>query len=329
MAKGRRRRTPIHSSIKEALGYGATEDDAVVLSDWEERKRRVCKPCWELKYCPYGPLVEQSPTLPTLRAAAVAHNAYLRGALDTGLIGSLEVLIPQESAQYEEWLADEELLLRQAVFELRDKQHIAELEKLDEDEEKLQRFAGGPLPPIHIYRPAFDVPAGNTPVEQDFSPDIWDQIQQSIIRRKELYAKALQTGTIDERKPLDPVRRLLFEKWVGDFNPENHPETIPEEFFEGECNVFGHVCPVFFAAEAFTESAERRRIGRRQLNFVTMMRIVRRDDYRCQHCKKKLIGDEVEFDHIIPVSKGGSSEEHNNRLTCFDCNRDKGDDYQP
>jgi hypothetical protein len=127
MARGRRRSTPIHSSIKEALGYGATDDDSAVLSDWEERKRRVCKPCWELKYCPYGPLVEQSPTLPTLRADAVQHNAYLRGALETGLTGSLEALTPEERVEYERRLADEELLLRQAVFEVRDKQRITEL----------------------------------------------------------------------------------------------------------------------------------------------------------------------------------------------------------
>jgi hypothetical protein len=157
------------------------------------------------------------------------------------------------------------VLLRQAVWEIRDKQRIAELEKMDEDEEKLGRFAG-PLPPVHIYRTPFDAPT-DTPVEQDFSPDVWDQIQQSIIRRKELYAEALRTGSIDERKPLDPIRRLLFENWVGDFNPENHPEVIPEEFFECVCNVFGHICPVYFAAEALTESAERRRIGRHHLNF--------------------------------------------------------------
>src|SRR5208282_1669105 len=235
-------RTPIHSSIKKTLGYDATDDDAIVLSDWEERKRRVCKPCWELKYCPYGPLVEQSPALPIRRAEAVEHNAYLRGALEKGLTGSIEVLTPEKRAQYERWFADEELLLRQAAFEIRDKQHIAELEKLDDDEEKLGRFAG-PLPAIHIYRTAFDQ-ATSTPVEQDFGPRIWDQIQQSIIRRKEQYAEALQTGSIDERKPLDPIRRLLFEKWVADFNPEDHPEVIPDEFFECECNVFAHICPV-------------------------------------------------------------------------------------
>ena len=27
--------------------------------NWEVRVKAVCKPCWELKYCPYGPLVEE------------------------------------------------------------------------------------------------------------------------------------------------------------------------------------------------------------------------------------------------------------------------------
>jgi hypothetical protein len=30
---------------------------------WKRRVRAVCKPCWELKYCPYGPLVEEFPLL--------------------------------------------------------------------------------------------------------------------------------------------------------------------------------------------------------------------------------------------------------------------------
>ena len=28
---------------------------------WDKRIKSVCKPCWELKYCPYGPLVENFP----------------------------------------------------------------------------------------------------------------------------------------------------------------------------------------------------------------------------------------------------------------------------
>jgi hypothetical protein len=32
--------------------------------DWRHRVKAVCKPCWELKYCPYGPLVETFPLRP-------------------------------------------------------------------------------------------------------------------------------------------------------------------------------------------------------------------------------------------------------------------------
>jgi 5-methylcytosine-specific restriction endonuclease McrA len=39
--------------------------------------------------------------------------------------------------------------------------------------------------------------------------------------------------------------------------------------------------------------------------------------------------DEVEFDHVIPMSKGGSSEEQNLRVACFDCNRSKSAAYEP
>src|SRR5262245_37976785 len=62
--------------------------------------------------------------------------------------------------------------------------------------------------------------------------------------------------------------------------------------------------------------------------FQLKMRVVRRDNHTCQHCGKHLADDEVEFDHKIPISKGGSSEEHNVRLTCYECNRDKKDNIE-
>ncbi|KYZ76897.1 hypothetical protein AXX12_18510 [Anaerosporomusa subterranea] len=65
-----------------------------------------------------------------------------------------------------------------------------------------------------------------------------------------------------------------------------------------------------------------RRIGR-YIPFNIKIRVARRDNYTCQICGKHLRDDELEFDHIIPVSRGGSTEEHNIRLACFDCNRSK------
>jgi 5-methylcytosine-specific restriction endonuclease McrA len=112
-----------------------------------------------------------------------------------------------------------------------------------------------------------------------------------------------------------------------DLDPEDFPDEIPEEVKMMACNVFGHVCPVFFVSEETTETSEPRRRGRFVLTYVKM-RVARRDENTCQICGKHLMDNQIEFDHIIPVSKGGSSEEHNIRVTCFKCNRDKRDSVQ-
>lgn len=189
-------------------------DDRTFLRHWRAASRKVCKPCWELRYCPYGPVVEDFPLLPMLRADVVAHNEYLQGCIDSG------------------------------------------------------RLCDG--------------------------------------------------------KPLDAKRRKMFKADIGSFKPNEHPETIPADIALMSCSVFGHVCPVVFVNEAFTETSESRRSGR-YIPFKTKVRVVRRDNYTCQHCAKHLLDNEVEFDHRIPISHGGNSDEHNLRLTCHDCNHDKSD----
>lgn len=72
----------IHSSVKKALGYDIDISDEDFLDSWKDRSTQVCKPCWELKYCPYGPFVEQSPLLPPTRQSATAHNEHLKGMLE-------------------------------------------------------------------------------------------------------------------------------------------------------------------------------------------------------------------------------------------------------
>ena len=172
----------VDTRIKELLGFDQDVSDKEVIDTWKALSSRVCKPCWELKYCPYGPFVEEFALLP-------------------------------------------------------------------------------------------------------------------------------------------PTRKEV-EECYPELDPEEYPEEIPEEIASMQCTVFGHMCPVSFVAEGFTETSEQRR-SRRYIPFKTKMRVVRRDNYKCQICKKHLNDDEIEFDHKIPLSKGGSSEEHNIQLTCFKCNRDK------
>jgi hypothetical protein len=212
-----RRAKPISSQVKELLGFEPDADDAEVLSVWKEASTRVCKPCWELKYCPYGPLVEQSPLLPPLRESAVEHNAYLVQCLETGIYGQ-------------------------------------------------------------------------------------------------------------DDKPLEPERRKLFEGMVAGFDPEDYPEhDVPAEISDMQCNIFGHICPVVFNAEGWSETSTGRRVGR-NVSPPVKMRVARRDNYTCQEprCGKILTDFEIEFDHIIPIARGGSSEEHNLRVMCKEHNRSKG-----
>lgn len=132
-------------------------------------------------------------------------------------------------------------------------------------------------------------------------------------------------------KPCWELKYCPYGAFVEEFPllppPEECPEEIPKEISDMGCTVFGHMCPVFFVSEGYTETAEPRRRGR-YIPFEVKMRVVRRDNHTCQVCGKHLLDNEVEFDHIIPISKGGSSEEPNIRLTCFKCNRDKSDQVE-
>ncbi len=201
--------------IKEAVEYSEkhkpTPEEIEFRKEWEKRTKHVCKPCWELKYCPYGPLVEDFPLLSPTREEAIEHNEFIKEQLQKGA--------------YTGW------------------------------------------------------------------------------------------------------RKQSLEKDVKDFNPADYPEEHKKEEIERSCSIFGHMCPVFFVNEPFTETTEMRRISR-YIPRYTMLRVVRRDNYTCQICKKHLSDDEIEFDHKIPLAKGGSTEENNIQLTCFDCNREKSSKIQ-
>lgn len=193
-------------SMKKSRKHKPTKEETEFNKDWLKRTKHVCKPCWELKYCPYGPLVEQFPLPPIERKEAVSHIEFLKEQLKKGA--------------YNGW------------------------------------------------------------------------------------------------------RKRFLTKEVKEFNPNNHPIKVPKEISEKSCNIFGHICPVFYVNEPFTETYEKRRISR-TISRETMLRVVRRDNYICQKCKEPVREDELEFDHSIPYSKGGSSDENNIRLIHRECNRSK------
>ena len=200
----------VNPYIKVLLGFDPKTSDKIFKKEWNKRIKNICKPCWELKYCPYGPLVEDFPLLGPTRQEAVEHNNFL--------------------------------------------------------------------------------------IEQ------------------------LKRGAYKGKK------KALFEKEVQKFKPDDWPIKNSKSDLEKQCSVFGHLCPVFFVNEPLTETKELRRISRNIPRHI-MLRVVRRDNSQCQICSKVLKDNEIEFDHIIPISKGGGSEEQNIRVICLGCNRNKSNKF--
>ena len=62
-------------------------------------------------------------------------------------------------------------------------------------------------------------------------------------------------------------------------------------------------------------------MARRTLSAKQVLRIYRRDKYTCQYCGRT--GVELEVDHKIPVSAGGSNNDDNLTTSCKKCNRRK------
>jgi 5-methylcytosine-specific restriction endonuclease McrA len=54
-------------------------------------------------------------------------------------------------------------------------------------------------------------------------------------------------------------------------------------------------------------------------------RILKRDKFTCQYCGRKAPFVTLHVDHIIPSSKGGTSEDQNLTTACQDCNLGKSD----
>lgn len=72
---------------------------------------------------------------------------------------------------------------------------------------------------------------------------------------------------------------------------------------------------------ASRQPSDRKRPTREPIPERVRHEVWRRDQGRCVDCGRR---DRLEFDHIIPVSQGGSNTVRNIELRCESCNRGKG-----
>lgn len=203
----------LEPAIRLALQVPSKWSDDDLVKWCKDKIRKYCKPCWELKYCPYGPLVEQFPLLPLLLEDAEEHNEYLKECLRTNKYGDGKRLIKE--------------------------------------------------------------------------------------------------------------KKILFEKMLQSFDPKDCLAAEPPKYFlEMSCKIFGHICPVFFSGEEFTETKTLRN-NSRNIPRDVLIKVIKRDGQICQKCYKYVPETDIELDHIIPISKGGPTTVENLRVLCFDCNRTK------
>ena len=65
----------------------------------------------------------------------------------------------------------------------------------------------------------------------------------------------------------------------------------------------------------------------RYISASTRVDVLRRDNYRCVFCGVSARKAELEVDHILPFSRGGSNKISNLQTLCKDCNRGKGNRF--
>lgn len=132
---------------------------------------------------------------------------------------------------------------------------------------------------------------------------------------------------IDWKRRVSSVCKPCWELKYCPYGPLVEEFPIQEEQNNKSCRIFGHDCPVFYAAEPFTETKEVRRISRhipREIQF----KVLKRDNQICRICGRNVFENDIHFDHIIPFSKGGPTEDHNIRLVCSTCNLKKSDNFE-
>ena len=111
--------------------------------------------------------------------------------------------------------------------------------------------------------------------------------------------------------PLDVLNRL---QHVRDYARIKGSEKITTE-------VVGEALKMLIPADDTKETNG----SRYAIPFEVRIKVWRRDNGKCVKCGSR---QNLEFDHIIPVSKGGSNSARNIELLCENCNRFKSDSLQ-
>lgn len=131
---------------------------------------------------------------------------------------------------------------------------------------------------------------------------------------------------IDWDKRVHAICKPCWELKYCPYGPVVEHFPLRESPTHRSCRIFGHECPVFFIAEPLTETKSLRNISR-HIPRPIQFRVLKRENQVCRSCGMPVADEDIHFDHIIPWSKGGPTEENNIQLLCGACNRKKSDRF--
>jgi hypothetical protein len=141
---------------------------------------------------------------------------------------------------------------------------------------------------------------------------------------KEDKAKYQKAKEMEEPAFIDKdKKRVLFGSWIFELTPYEASLSFEKrklllmECIDKERKKFERLKNKFSKDNKIQSTNTRTQISEKVRIYVW-----RRDGGKCVLCNSQ---EKLEYDHIIPVSKGGSNTERNIRLLCERCNREKGD----
>ena len=108
-------------------------------------------------------------------------------------------------------------------------------------------------------------------------------------------------------------------KIKGRFTPEQEILLVQDDF-DSERRKFERLRHKFDLAQHTEPRTDRTGIPEQ-----VRIAVWRRDNGRCVRCSSR---ERLEYDHIVPVSRGGSNTVRNIELLCETCNRSKGANIQ-
>ena len=101
---------------------------------------------------------------------------------------------------------------------------------------------------------------------------------------------------------------------------------LKDEHIYGLFEVSRCLNDIRFDEKEKSSEENRRKEERNKMTPGLRYKIMKRDGFRCVLCGRSANdGIKLHVDHVIPVSRGGKTEESNLRTLCEECNMGKGD----